>query len=96
VSVFHYLQTIPVEVNLAIKVHIVECLHGDLVGSSVLELVGLILERKVVFNRAAWNSGLFVLAGTEGRREVPETNQDRDRREETKEDTGLQPSADLP
>lgn len=95
-SVFHDLQRISVEVNLAIKVHIVERLHWDLIGSSVLELVGLILEGKVVFYRAPGDCGLLVLARTEGRGEVPEANQDRDRCEETEEDAGLESTTDLP
>jgi hypothetical protein len=95
-SVFHYFQAIPIEVNLAIKVHVVECLHWDLVPSTVLEFVGLILECKIVFDRAAWNSGLFILAGTEGRCEIPKPDQDRNGREDTEEDTGLQSAADFP
>jgi hypothetical protein len=66
VSVLHDFQRIPVEVNLAIKEHIMEGLHRNLIGTSVLELVGLILEGKVVLDRAAWNSGLFILTRTEG------------------------------
>ena len=95
-SVFHYLQTVPVKVNVAIKVHIMECLHWDLVSTSVLELVGLLLECKVVFDGAARNSGLFGLARTEGRGKVPESHQDWDRSEETEKDAGLQSAANFP
>jgi hypothetical protein len=73
-----------------------ECLHWDLIGSAVFELVGLVLEGKVMFDGAAWNGGLFILAGTEGRGEVPETDQNRHCREETEEDAGLQSAADFP
>jgi hypothetical protein len=96
VSVLHHLQRVSVEVNIAIKVHIVECLHWDLVGSSILELVGFILEGEVVFDWTTWNCGLFILAGTERRGEVPEADQDRDCREETEEDTRLQSAANFP
>lgn len=95
-SVLHNFQRIPIEVNITIKVHIMECLHWDLIGSAVFELVGLVLEGKVMFDGAAWNGGLFILAGTEGRGEVPETDQNRDCREETEEDAGLQSAADFP
>jgi len=77
-SVFHYLQRIAIEVNLAIEVHIVEGLHGNLAGASVLELVGFVLEGQVVFDRATRERGLFVLARTERGREVPEADQDRE------------------
>jgi hypothetical protein len=77
-SVLHDFQRISIEVNLTIKVHVVECFHWNLAGSSVLELVGIILEGQVMFDGATWNRGLFILARTEGRGEVPEPNQDWD------------------
>lgn len=95
-SVFHYFQAIPIKVNLAIKVHVVKCLHWNLIASSVLELVGLVLEGKIVFDRAAWNSGLFILARTERRGKVPEADQDGNCGKDTKEYAGLQPSTDFP
>lgn len=95
-SIFHNLQTVPVEVNIAIKVHVMERLHWDFVPASVLELIGLFLECKVVFDRAAWNSGLFGLARTEGRGKVPKSHQDWDCSEETEKDAGLESSADFP
>ncbi len=64
-SVFHNLEAVPIEVNVAIKVHVMESLHWNLVASSVLELVGLILEGKIVFDRAGRESGFFILARTE-------------------------------
>lgn len=95
-SVFHNLEAVPIEVNVAIEVHVMESLHWNLVASSVLELVCLILEGKVVFDRAARKSGLFILARTERRGKVPEANQDGNCGEDTKEDAGLQPSTDFP
>jgi hypothetical protein len=71
-SVLHNLQTIPIEVNVAIKVHSIKCLQWDLVRPSVFKLIGLMFESKVVFNRAARVFGFFVFAGREGRGEVPE------------------------
>jgi hypothetical protein len=65
-SIFHDFQTIAIEVHLTVKVHIVEGLHWNLVPASILELIGLILECKVVFDGAAWNCDFFSLAGTEG------------------------------
>jgi hypothetical protein len=95
-SIFHHLQTVTIEVNIAIEVHIVECLHWNLVSAPILELIGLILECKIVFDGTAWNSGLFSLARTEGRSKIPEADQDWDRCEKTEEDAGLQSAADFP
>ncbi len=64
-SVFHNLEAVPIEINVAIKVHVMESLHWNLVASSIFEFVGLMLEGKVVFDRAAWNSGFFILSRTE-------------------------------
>jgi len=77
-SVLHDLQTVPVEVNVAIEVHVVEGLQWDLVLPAVSNPIGLILEGQVMFDRAPWISGLFVLAGGEGRCEGPEGEQDGD------------------
>lgn len=65
-SVLHHLQHVAIELDVAIKVHVVEGLHGDLGISAVSRPVELILERKIVLNGATWNSGLLGLAGTEG------------------------------
>lgn len=95
-SVFQHLETVTIHVNLAIKVHVIESLHGDLVSSTVLELIGRVLEGKVVLNWAAGKLDLLVLAGDERRRQRPESDQDRDGGEEAKEDGSLQTTADLP
>ena len=90
------LQTIAIELNLAIKVHVVEGLHRNLVSAAVLDLVGFVLEGKVVLNGASRKSGLFVLARGEHRMEGPECNEDGDGSKEAEEYGSLQPAADLP
>lgn len=71
-SVFHHLQTITIELDITIKVHVMERLHRDLVPSAVLGLIGLILEGNVMFDRATRIFSFFVLAGSEGGCERPE------------------------
>ena len=63
--VFHNLQGIPVEINVSIKIHVVESFHWDLVLSTIFDLIGLILEGKVVFDWAAWKLGFLIFARTE-------------------------------
>jgi len=64
-SVFHNLQSIPIEINISIKIHVVESFHWDLVLSAVFDLIGFILEGKVVFDWAAWKLGFLIFARTE-------------------------------
>lgn len=96
VSVLEYLQCIAIEVNLSIEIHVVESLHGDLVASAILGLICGILEGKVVLDRAARERDFFSLPRTEGRSQVPETDQDRYSSDEPKEDSSLESSANLP
>ena len=95
-SVFEDLETVAVELNIAVKVHVVEGLHWDLALAAVLELVGLVLEGEVVLNWASWESGLLVLAWAHARHDKPERDEYWDGGEEGEEDGGLQASADLP
>lgn len=96
VPVLQNFQAVAIEVDLAIKEHTIEGLIRNLVVSAILGLILGILECEVVLNWAAWELGLLVLAGTEGRCQIPETDQDRDCCEEAEEDAGLQSSTDLP
>jgi hypothetical protein len=95
-SVLQHLEAVTVEVDIALKVHVVEGLHGDLVPSTVLELIRMVLEGQVVLDWAARELDFFVLAGDEGRRDTPEGDEDRDGGEEAEEDCGLQATTDLP
>jgi hypothetical protein len=94
--VLHNLQAVPIEVDVAIEIHRIKCLQWNLVRPSVLELVGLMFECKIMFDRAARIFGFFVFARREGRGEVPEGDQDRDRGEDAEKDGGLQSTTQLP
>lgn len=95
-SVLEDLETVAIELNIAVEVHVVEGLHWDLGLSAVLELVGLLLEGEVVLDWATWKSDLLVLARAHARHDEPERDEDWDGGEEGKEDGSLQASADLP
>lgn len=83
--VLHDLEAVTVEVDVAVKVHLVEGLHGDLVLAMVLGLVGGLLEGEVVLDGAAGISSLLVLARADGRHDQPEAGQQGDCGEEGKE-----------
>lgn len=65
-SVLQHLQGVTIEVNITIKVHVVEGLHGNLAVPSVLDLILFFLECEVVLDRATWQSNFVVLARTHG------------------------------
>jgi hypothetical protein len=96
VSVFKNLQSIAIEVNLAIKVHVVECLHGNLVAPAILGLIRSILEGKVVLNWAARERCLLGLARAERGCQIPEADQNRDGCEDAKENSSLEAPTDFP
>ena len=95
-SVLQDIQAIAIEFNLAIEIHVVESLHGNLILSAVFGLVCLILESKVMFNGTSRKSGLFVFARSERGVEIPEGGEEGDGGEERKEDGSLQSVSDLP
>lgn len=94
--VLKHLKTVAIEVYFAIEVHVVECLHRDLVPPTILDLIRLVLESKVVFDWSARKLDFFVFARSKRRGDSPESQQDRDGGEEPKEDCGFQATANLP
>jgi hypothetical protein len=95
-AVFEHLQAIAIEVDVAVKVHLMERLHGDLVLAMVLGLVGGLLEGEVVLDRAAGELGLLRLARRDSRHNQPETAEEGGAREDGKEDCKLETVAELP
>lgn len=49
-TVFEDLEAVAIELDIALKVHVVESLHWDLGPPTVLELIGVILEGEVVLD----------------------------------------------
>jgi len=95
VTVLHDLKSVTVEVDITVKVLLVESLHGDLAAAVVLCAVGLLVELEVVLDGGAGEAGLLVLAGSVARGNGPEGHQDGDSSQETKEDPCLEATADL-
>lgn len=96
VAVLEDLEAVALEFDVTVKVHLVEGLHGDLVGAMVLGTVGLLLEFEVVLDRTAGVLGLGVLAGRDGGDNKPPADQDGQIKENGEEDEGLEATANLP
>lgn len=95
VTVLHDLESVAVEVDIAVKVLLVEGLHGNLAAAVVLGAVGLLVELEVVLNGGARVASLLVLAGSVAGGNGPEDHQDGDGSQDTKEDPGLETTSDL-
>lgn len=95
-TVLEDLEAVAIKLDIALKVHVVESLNWDLGPSTVLELIGVILEGEVVLDWATRKFHFLILARAESRVEVPEGNQERDRGEEAEKNRRLQTAADFP
>jgi hypothetical protein len=73
-SVFQNLQSVTIEVDIAIKVHLEERPDGNLGPAMVLGTVGSFVEGKVVFDGKTRKSGLVRLARSECRGGGPESD----------------------
>lgn len=89
------LESITLEVNLSIEVLLVEDLHGNLALAAVGSTVMLAVELKVVLDGTTSVLGLLVLTGRNGRSNSPEGHQNRDRGKDSKEDGGVETTANL-
>lgn len=96
VSILQDFEGIPVEVNVAVEVHLVESLNGDLVLAMVLLLICRLLECEIVLNRSTGIFGLLVLSWTESRDSQPEGGEDRDEEHKAEENGGLETTPDPP
>lgn len=96
VAVLHDLQCVTVEVDLAIKVLLVEGLHGDLVAAVVLGLVFGTVEGEIVLNWCTGVLGLLVLAGSVSRSNGPEGDEDWEAGQDGEENPCLETAIDLP
>ena len=96
VAVLENLEGITVEVNITVKIHLVEGLHWDLVTALVLGRVGGLFEGEVVLNATAGEPGLLVLTRRHGRRNQPESAEQGEGGQESDEERRLQTTADLP
>jgi hypothetical protein len=95
VAVHHNLEAVTLEVNIAIEVHLVEGLHGDLVAATVLEAVGLLLELEVVLDTTVRKANLLILARADGGDDKPPSGEQGKIDDEGEEDGGLESTANL-
>lgn len=96
VTVLEDLQAVAIEVDVAVKVHLLERLHSNLVLAMVLGLVCGLLEGEVMLDRAAGELDLLRLPGGESGDDEPEGAEDGETGEEAEEDGKLPATADLP
>jgi hypothetical protein len=78
VAVFHYVETIAFEVNLAVEIHLMECFHRYSVLARVSDSVVAIMKVQVLLHGSARVPGLFVLTGRYGGSDGPECHQNWD------------------
>lgn len=64
-AVFQDLQTVTIELDIAIKVHVVESLHWNLGLSAISQSIGLILECEIMLDGTSWQFDFLVYARAE-------------------------------
>lgn len=89
------LETVALEIDIAIEVLLVESLHGDLLAAIVLVLVLLLVELDVGLDGLAGELGLLVLAGGILGGGNPESGKDREIDNQSEENPGLEAAAEL-
>lgn len=75
-SIFHYVQGIPLEVHLLIKVHLMEGLHWNLRSAMILRPMPLFPEMQIMLYRAARVSCFLVLPRRNDGSDIPERYDD--------------------
>ena len=75
VAVFHYIEAVALEVNLAVEIHLMKCFHRYPVLARVSGSVVCIMEMQVLLHGSARVPGLFVLTGRYGGSDGPECHQ---------------------
>lgn len=95
-TVLHNLQAVTLEVNITIKVHFVEGFHGNLVRSTVLGAISLLLEVEVEFDGTAGKLSLLIAARTNRGNDEPPSGQKGNINNQGDEDKSLQTTTDFP
>lgn len=96
VSVLHNLEAVALEADFSSKVLLMECLHRDLVTSTIPGLVLRLVEVEIVLNWLSGMLNLFIFARGETGRNCPVSHKNRERCQEEKEDVGVKATSDLP
>lgn len=95
VAVLHNLEAVTLKVNITIEVHLVEGLHGDLVATTVLEAVGVLLELEVVLDTTVRKANLLILARADRGDYKPPSGKQGKIDDEGEEDGGLESTTNL-
>lgn len=74
--VFHNLQSIALEVDLSVKIHLMERLHRDLDLAMIPRSILLVVKMQIVFHGTTRVSCFFVLPWRNGRGDVPKGTED--------------------
>ncbi len=96
VSIFKDFQTIAVEINVTVKVHLKECPHWYLVFAPIFHAISIVMKCKVMLDRAARKSSFLVFARSESGHDSPECGEDRNAGKYCKEYSCFQTAANLP
>jgi len=94
-TLLHDLKAVTLEVDIAVKVHFVESLHGDLVGATILETVGVLLELEVVLDTTVGEANLLILARADGGDYKPPSGEQGKIDDEGEEEGGLESTANF-
>lgn len=88
-------QGVTLEFHLTVEVLFIENLHGNLALATIGSAIMLAVEAEVVLDGATGILGLFVLAGRDGRSYRPKGHENGDSGEDSKEDGGVETTANL-
>lgn len=96
VTELHDIQAVAVEVDVAVEIHLMEGLHGNLLLAIVLAFILRLLEGKVVLDALARVLGFLVLSGADGRDDHPVSSQERQTGEQREKEGRFGAAAELP
>lgn len=60
-AILQYIQSVPFEIDGAIKVHFVKSLHGDLGLAAISQSVRFRVKIEVMFDGSAWEGSFLIL-----------------------------------
>lgn len=95
-SIFHNLQAVTIEVDVAIEIHFKESPHRNLILATILHAVSIPVEGEVMLNRTTRVFCFLVLAGCESGEEIPERGEDWNGGKDGEENGRLQAATDFP
>ena len=89
-SILHDVEYVTIELNITVQIHLIKCLHWDLVAASPSLPIFILLESDVVLDRVSGKLDLVVDARRIGRYHRPEADQNRQEEDQKEEDGRLE------